>query len=162
MLLIKCISLARESAGEKKEGMSMPMKYEEINIGDSRSLKKTITDPMVRAFAVFTGDYNPVHMDESYCLSHGLQSRIAHGMLVLSFLSTLIGMYLPGEGAVWMSQSIEFIAPVRINDTVEITGEVSGKSEANALGLGVITLKIKIKNQLNHLIAKGFVKVTVK
>jgi acyl dehydratase len=61
-----------------------------------------------------------------------------------------------------MSQDIKFIAPVRINDTVEITGEVSGKSEANALGLGIITLKIRIRNQLKHLIAKGFVKATVK
>lgn len=140
----------------------MAAKYVNISIGDSYTLKKTITETMVRQFAEFSGDYNPVHMDENYCRNHGLQTRIVHGMLILSFLSTLIGMYLPGEGTVWMSQSIDFIAPAKIDDTVEIIGEVSGISDANALGLRIITLKIKIRNQLNALIAKGFVKVTKK
>jgi 3-hydroxybutyryl-CoA dehydratase len=170
MLLIKCISHAQKrrrhmtTANDNKKGckLIMPLTYEEISIGDSYTLKKTITEAMVREFADFSGDYNPVHMDENYCRSHGLQSRIVHGMLILSFLSTLIGMYLPGEGTVWMSQSIDFITPAKIDDTVEIIGEVSSKSEANALRLKIIVLKIRIRNQLNHLIAKGFVKVTVK
>jgi acyl dehydratase len=138
------------------------MTFGEIRIGDSGTLKKTITQELVSEFAALSGDYNPVHMDEGYCLSHGLPSRIAHGMLVLSFLSALIGMVLPGEGAVWLSQSIDFLSPVKIGDTIEITGEVSGKSETNALGLEIITLKVKIRNQLKHMVAKGFVKVTLK
>ncbi|SHH59369.1 MaoC like domain-containing protein [Sporobacter termitidis DSM 10068] len=140
----------------------MELKYEDIGIGDRYTLKKTITEAMVREFADFTGDYNPVHMDEDYCRSHGMPSRIVHGMLVLSFVSTLVGMYLPGEGTVWMSQSFDFISPAKIDDTIEITGEVSAKSDANALGLKIIELKIRIKNQLGHMIAKGSVKVTMK
>lgn len=138
------------------------MKYEDINIGDCYTLNKTISEEMVREFADFTGDYNPVHMDDEYCRSHGLQSRIVHGMLVLSFLSTLIGMHLPGEGTVWISQKIDFITPVRIGDTVEIKGEVVSKSNTNILGLKMIELKIRITNQLKHPIAKGSLKVTLK
>jgi 3-hydroxybutyryl-CoA dehydratase len=84
----------------------MIREFEEISIGDSYSLKKTITDQMVREFADFSGDYNPIHMDEDFCRGHGLETRIVHGMLILSFLSALIGMHLPGEGTVWMSQDI--------------------------------------------------------
>jgi 3-hydroxybutyryl-CoA dehydratase len=138
------------------------LKYEDINIGDCYTLNKTISEEMVREFADFTGDYNPVHMDDEYCRSHGLQSRIVHGMLVLSFLSTLIGMHLPGEGTVWISQKIDFITPVRIGDTVEIKGEVVSKSNTNILGLKMIELKIRITNQLKHPIAKGSLKVTLK
>lgn len=140
----------------------MNLKYEDIGIGDRYTLKKTITEAMVKDFADFSGDYNPVHMDDNYCRSHGMPSRIVHGMLLMSFVSTLIGMYLPGEGTVWMSQTVDFVSPARIDDTVEITGEVSGKSDTNALGLKIIELKIRIRNQLNHLIAKGSIKVTMK
>jgi 3-hydroxybutyryl-CoA dehydratase len=138
------------------------MKHDALNIGDRYVLTKTITDDMVRRFADFSGDYNPVHMDDAYCREHGLQARIAHGMLVLSFLSTLIGMYLPGEGTVWMSQNIDFIAPVRIGDTIDIAADVTQLGAENALGFNVITLKIRIKNQNAQLVAKGSVKVTTK
>lgn len=142
--------------------MSLTSKYEEINAGDSYLLEKNITDEMVQNFADFTGDYNPVHMDEKYCATHGLNSRIAHGMLVLSFLSTFIGMYLPGEGSVWMSQAIDFVSPVKIGDTVKITGRVIDKNSTNALGLNIITLKIEISNQYGNLVARGHVKVSLK
>lgn len=140
----------------------MSLKYEDINIGDRCSLTKRITGQMVQDFADFSGDYNPVHMDEDYCHRHGMETRMVHGMLILSFLSALIGVYLPGEGAVWMSQSIDFISPAKIDDTVEITGEVVHKKEAKALGLKIIELKIRIKNQLGQLIVKGTAKVTMK
>ena len=149
-------------AGYERKAAENELTYEEISIGDRGVLKKTVTEEMVREFAEFSGDFNPVHMEEDFCRSHGLGSRVAHGMLVLSFLSALIGMRLPGEGALWMSQSIEFLTPVKIGDTVEINGEVTGKSDAGALGLKIVTLKIRIKNQLGRLVVKGFVKVAIK
>lgn len=142
--------------------MPSAAKYEQIQIGDSHLLEKKITDEMVRNFADFTGDCNPVHMDEEYCTGHGMDSRIVHGMLVLSFLSTLIGMYLPGEGSVWMSQAIDFISPVKIGDTVRISGRVTDKNSSNALGLNIIMLKIEISNQSGNLVARGHVKVSLK
>lgn len=138
------------------------MKNDELNTGDCYVLTKTLTEDMVCDFADFSGDVNPVHMDDAFCYAHGLQSRVVHGMLVLSFLSTLIGVYLPGEGSVWMSQSIDFIAPVRIGDTVDIAAEITEISAANALGVNIITLKIRIRNQHAQLVAKGSVKVTIK
>ncbi len=146
----------------KRKCLMMALRYEEINVGDSYSLRKTITEEMLQAFADFSGDYNPVHMDDAYCQQHGLEGRIVHGMLILSFLSTLIGMYLPGAGTVWMSQNVDFVSPAKINDTIEITGEVVDKTQANALGLKILRLKVRIKNQLGHLLIKGTVKVTLK
>ncbi|MEL7567973.1 MAG: MaoC family dehydratase, partial [Dehalobacterium sp.] len=115
----------------------------EIKIGDTFSLEKTISLEMVQNFADFSGDYNPVHMDDKYCQEHGLGSRVVHGMLLLSFLSTFIGMHLPGPGALWLSQSIDFISPVRIDDSIKITGKVTGQDHTNALGLNIIVIKIE-------------------
>lgn len=136
--------------------------YDKIKIGDRYSLEKTISKEMIQTFADFTGDYNPVHMDEKYCLENGMESRIAHGMLILSFLSTLIGMYLPGQGSVWLSQSIGFISPVKLGDTVKITGSVIDKINTNALGLNIIVMKVEISNQSGNKIARGNVKVSIK
>lgn len=156
------LRMSAAGAGYERKAAENKLKYEDISIGDRVALKKTVTAEMVREFAEFSGDFNPVHMEEDFCRSHGLGSRVAHGMLVLSFLSALIGMHLPGEGALWMSHNIEFLTPVKIDDTVEITGEVTGKSDAGALGLKILTLKVRIKNQLGRLVAKGFVKVAMK
>lgn len=133
-----------------------------IKPGDTRTLEKTITEEMVQAFADFSGDYNPVHMDESYCREHGLGSRIVHGMLLLSFLSTLIGMYLPGNGSVWLSQNIDFIFPVKIGDTIKISGRIIKKDNSNALSMEIIEMKIDVHNQQGNRVARGTVKVSVK
>ncbi len=142
--------------------MAPESEYDKIKIGDSYLLEKSISEEMVQAFADLSGDYNPVHTDEKYCMEHGLGSRIAHGILVLSFLSTFIGMHLPGEGSVWLSQSIDFISPVRINDTVKIMGRVTDKSNTNALGLNIIVMKIEITNQYGNKVARGHVRVSIK
>lgn len=138
------------------------MKFEEIKIGDSYTLTKTITEEQIQLFADFSGDFNPVHMDDDFCQGHGLQSRIVHGMLMLSFLSALIGMHLPGDGAVWMSQNIDFLKPARIGDTIHITGEVTDRSDSNSLGLKNMRLRIKILNQYDHVLVRGYVKVALK
>lgn len=137
------------------------MRYNEISVGQSYTLKKTITQQMVQQFADLSGDYNPVHMDEQYCRRAGLGDRVVHGMLVLSFLSALLGMHLPGEGTVWMSQDIVFLKPARIGDTLSITGKVVEKSQENALSLKMLKLKVEIKNQDGDLIVKGMVKATI-
>lgn len=140
----------------------MDKKNDYLTIGYSYTLEKNITAEMVQAFADLTGDYNPVHMDEQYCKEHGMENRIAHGMLTLSFLSTLIGMHLPGEGAVWLSQNIDFIQPVKIGDTIKICGKVTEVNSSNLLNMDIITMKISISNQSGKIVARGSVKVTVK
>ncbi len=138
------------------------MSFEEINPGDSITIQKDITDGMIDAYAAFTGDFNRIHMDEAYCIKQGFKSRIAHGMLVQAFVSTLIGMHLPGDGSVWLTQNMDFISPVYAGDTVAITGTVTEKIQSAGLSLKMIKMKILIKNQLDRIVARGSVKVSIK
>ncbi len=142
--------------------MGVTKAFNQFNLGDEGSLEKTITKEMVQSFADLSGDYNPVHMDEDYCVQHGLEKRVVHGMLILSFLSTLIGVHLPGAGALWMSQAIDFIAPVHIGDTIRVHGTVVDKLNQNALGLEILVIKIDIKNQDGKKVARGTVRVSLK
>jgi acyl dehydratase len=135
-------------------------KYNAIETGDSFTFSREITADMVDAFAKLSGDYNPVHMDEAYCARQGLGSRIVHGMLVLSLVSTLIGMYLPGEGAIWLSQSFDFISPARIGDILTVSGRVTDKRSNGMLGLNLLYMKVEIHNEHNMKVARG--KATVK
>lgn len=140
----------------------MGLSFNEIKPGDNIFIRKEITAEMIDAYAAFTGDFNQVHMDEAYCIKHGLRSRIAHGMLVLSFVSTLIGMHLPGDGSMWLSQNIDFISPVYAGDSVTITGTVIEKIQGLALPLNMIKMKILIRNQSDRIVARGSVKVSIK
>ena len=136
--------------------------FDRIHTGDSHTLEKTITEEMVGIFADLTGDYNPVHTDDAYCREHGTGSRMVHGMLTLSFLSTLVGMHLPGNGSVWMSQSMDFITPVRIGETIRITGTVTGKESGGMLPLDMVHMKVDITGTDGRKIARGRIRVAVR
>ena len=140
----------------------MKNKIRKIEEGDSYVLEKTITEDMVNSFAKLSGDYNPVHMDEKYCRGHGINGRIVHGMLLLSFLSTFLGMHFPGEGTLWLSNHIDFISPAKIGDSIRIKGTVTDRNTSNVLGLDILEIKISISNQLNKVLARGKVKVCIK
>jgi 3-hydroxybutyryl-CoA dehydratase len=98
---------------------------EEIEIGMSRSLAKTIGDAEIRAFAEISSDHNPVHLDEAYARDTIFEGRIAHGMLTAALVSAVIGEQLPGHGSVYLGQSLRFRAPVRPGDRVEATVRVT-------------------------------------
>ena len=91
---------------------------EEIEIGMEVSYSQTITDADIKAFSGISGDKNPVHMDDEYAKNSRYKKRIAHGMLSASFFSALFGTKIPGEGCVYVSQSLKFKRPVYLNDTV--------------------------------------------
>ena len=91
---------------------------EDIEIGMVRSLRKTVTDRDISLFAEVSTDHNPVHLDESYAQETIFQGRVAHGMLTAALISAVIGEQLPGHGAVYLGQSLKFMAPVRPGDTV--------------------------------------------
>jgi 3-hydroxybutyryl-CoA dehydratase len=91
---------------------------EDIEIGMVRYLRKTITDRDITLFAEVSTDHNPVHLDESYAQDTIFQGRVAHGMLTAALISAVIGEQLPGHGAVYLGQSLKFLAPVRPGDTV--------------------------------------------
>jgi 3-hydroxybutyryl-CoA dehydratase len=91
---------------------------EDIEIGMSRHLRKTVTDRDIALFAEVSTDHNPVHLDDDYARDTIFQGRIAHGMLTAGLISAVIGEQLPGHGSVYLGQSLRFLAPVRPGDSV--------------------------------------------
>jgi len=90
----------------------------EIRVGDSAEFSKTISEADINIFAGVTGDLNPFHIDEEYAKNTFFKGRIAHGMLLAGFISTVIGCHLPGPGAIYVKQDLTFLAPARIGDTI--------------------------------------------
>lgn len=95
------------------------LKIDELSINQSESFRKTISESDVYLFAGITGDNNPAHIDEIYANSTKFGKRIVHGLLVSSFISTVLGTMLPGPGTIYVSQTLNFKAPVYIGDTIE-------------------------------------------
>ncbi len=89
-----------------------------IKINQLASFSKTLTEYDVSTFAGVTGDFNSVHIDKVAAEKSIFKERIAHGMLTASFISTVIGMYLPGKGSIYLEQNIKFLKPVKIGDTI--------------------------------------------
>ncbi|PHO10264.1 MULTISPECIES: MaoC family dehydratase [Malaciobacter] len=97
---------------------------EEIKIGMSATYSQTVTDADIKSFAGISGDRNPVHLDEKYAEESRYKKRIAHGMMTASYFSALFGTKIPGEGCVYVAQSLKFKRPVYVDDTVTATVEV--------------------------------------
>jgi len=98
--------------------------FEDLEVGMHASHEKTVSEIDITNFADISGDLNPVHMDEDYAGGTFFKSRIAHGMLTASFNSTVLGTKLPGHGSIYLSQTLRFLAPVRIGDTVKALARV--------------------------------------
>ncbi len=92
---------------------------DDLKPGMSEHFSKAVTERDVQLFGEVSGDMNPVHFDEQYARGTIFRGRIAHGMLSLSYLSTVLGMKMPGPGTIFMSATSRFKAPVRIGDTVD-------------------------------------------
>ena len=91
---------------------------EDITMGMEVSYSHVITDSDIQLFAKISGDNNPIHIDESYAKDSRYKKRIAHGMMTASYFSALFGTKIPGEGCVYVSQSLKFKRPVYINDAI--------------------------------------------
>jgi len=92
--------------------------FEDLEVGLSASYGKTVTETDIVMFAGLSGDCNPVHLNQEYAETTMFEGRIAHGMLSAGFISTVLGTRLPGPGTIYLSQNLQFKAPVRIGDTV--------------------------------------------
>jgi 3-hydroxybutyryl-CoA dehydratase len=99
--------------------------FEDLKVGDEASLSNTVTEATINAFAEVSGDRNPVHIDADYAAATMFKERIAHGMLAAAYISAVFGMELPGPGAIYISQTLSFKAPVKIGDTVVTTVKVA-------------------------------------
>ncbi len=100
------------------------MRFAELKVGQSAERTKLMTESLVNAYAELTGDFSPVHIDEAAAAKTRFGTRIAHGMLSVSFLSAVIGMDLPGPGTIWVAQALKFKQAVKLGDTITWRVEV--------------------------------------
>jgi 3-hydroxybutyryl-CoA dehydratase len=133
-------------------------KFKEIKIGDSKKFTEKIDKFRLDNFARLSGDYNPLHMDDNYAINTKFKKQVCHGMLLASFFSKLVGMYLPGKNALYFSQTLNFQAPCYVDDTITIQGEVIDKSDSTR----IITLKTLIHNQIGICLVDGIAKVIIR
>jgi 3-hydroxybutyryl-CoA dehydratase len=99
--------------------------FEDLRVGMRETLMKTVMNEDVIGFANLSGDHNPIHLSEHFARKTRFGERIAHGLYTASLISAVLGMYLPGPGAVYLSQTLNFRGPVRIGDVVTISVEVA-------------------------------------
>jgi len=97
----------------------------DLAVGMSAEYSRKVSDQDIERFAALSGDDNPVHLDDEYANASMFKGRIAHGMLSASFISTIFGTRLPGPGAIYLSQTLKFKAPVRPGDVVDATVEIT-------------------------------------
>lgn len=120
-------------------------------LGTSASLTRTITDNDVTQFAAITGDTNPVHLDEQYAATTRFGQRIVHGILTAGLISAVIGTQLPGLGAIYLSQSLKFLAPVHRGDTITASAEVIAVRPEKR----ILTLHTQCVNQDGEVVIDG-------
>ncbi len=125
--------------------------FDELQVGDTASLARTLSREDIELFAVMSGDVNPAHVDEDYAKSDMFHKIIAHGMWGASLISTLLGTRLPGPGTIYLDQTLEFRHPVALGDTVSVTVTVASKAEE---GHRVI-LNCQCTNQRGEMVISG-------
>ena len=130
---------------------------EDLEIGLQQSFEFIITEKKMRAFCELCGDENPLHTEDTYARSKGYESRVVYGMLTCSFISTMVGMYLPGRYGVLQSVECKFLRPVYIQEVLTITATVESVSQS----VGQIILDIIIENQDKKKVVKSKVKALV-
>ena len=129
----------------------------ELHVGYSDSVTRTITATDVESFASLSGDQNPLHMDDEFAARTKFSQRVVHGFLHASLLSTLVGMKIPGREALYLSQTIEFTAPVFIGDTVEARGTITHVDKVTR----TITMDTVITTQKGDVVLRGVAKANV-
>jgi 3-hydroxybutyryl-CoA dehydratase len=124
---------------------------EELKVGETAEFGKTVSESDIYLYAGITGDFNPAHLNKQYAQKTFFKNRIAQGMLSAGFISGILGTKLPGPGTIYLEQTIKFLAPVRIGDTitarVEVVEIVHEKSR--------VQLKTTCTNQEGTLVLKG-------
>jgi 3-oxoacyl-[acyl-carrier protein] reductase len=117
--------------------------FNQIQVNDEMELSHHLTQADIDIFASLTGDFNPLHMDETFARKTPFRKPVVHGMLSAAFISTMIGMLLPGSGSLWTAQTLEFLTPAFVNDTIKVIARVKQKSIATRS----LVLQITITNQ---------------
>jgi len=128
------------------------------SIGMKASISKTITEADIILFSGISMDINSVHLNEEYAKNTIFNKRIAHGILVAGLISAVLGTKLPGEGSIYLGQTLEFLKPVYIGDTISAEVEIIGIVENKSIYI----LKTICKNQKDEIVIKGEAKILKK
>lgn len=123
----------------------------DLKIGDQFSTSREVTDEVIRKFAEVSGDFNPIHLDEEFAKSTRFGRRIAHGMLSGAFISAVLGNEFRERKIVYLSQTMKFVAPVFIGDTVTATGTITNIREDK----NIVTLETVCTNQNGETLVNG-------
>lgn len=129
-----------------------------MKIGEEAVFAKTITETDVYQFAGITGDFNPIHVNKVEAQKSIFGEQIAHGMLVASLLSTVLGMKLPGNGTIYLEQNCKFLKPIKIGDTVTACVKVLEYINKDK---GIVKLENRIINQRDEIVIEGYSVVKV-
>lgn len=132
-------------------------RYEDIQVGQTAEVHHKITWEDVEKFVDLTGDDNKLHIDKEFASKTSFKKPVAHGMLGASFISTLIGTKIPGDGALWFAQSLEFLLPVRVGDEITVVAEVIKKIDRTQ----TVELTTDIYNQHRQKVLQGTAKAKV-
>lgn len=119
--------------------------------GERATYTKTISEADINTFAGLTGDFNPIHVDADYARSTRFGERVAHGMLTAGLISAVLGMRLPGAGGIFVSQTLRFLKPVRIGDTITAVAEVTKYQAERRL----LSLRSACLNQKGETVLEG-------
>ena len=123
----------------------------EYRIGQIATISKTVSDKDVKQFAKLVGDNNPIHIDDEFAKNTQFGKRIVHGMFGASLISAVLGMKLPGPGVIYLSQSLQFTAPVFIGDKITAQVIVVKIREDKP----IITMETNCINQNDEIVIKG-------
>lgn len=129
----------------------------DLTPGVTESFTVTITEEMMAQFYAITGDNSPIHMDADYAAGRGYPGRVVYGMLGASFLSTLAGVYLPGEHCLLHGVDLKFAKPIFIGDTLTVTGVVDEVNDT----FREITIKASIVNQDGKKVTRAVIRAGV-
>lgn len=132
-------------------------RYEDLEVGHSESFSVKVTEEALDMFKTITGDVNPLHNNDNYAKARDYKGRVAYGMLTASYLSTLAGVYLPGENSLIHSVKTKFSKPVYPGDTLQIEGTIEEMNDTFKL----IVVKVVIKNQNKEKVLKGEMQIGV-
>jgi len=132
------------------------MNYDDIKVGDAFSFEKEISKEEVLRFAELSGDFNKLHIDEAFGKQSKFGKNIVHGMLCGSLFSRIVGMHCPGENSLYMTQSLNFKAPVFYGDKLTVCGTVLGKNDS----IRMITLKTEVIRD-SKVVVSGEAKVKI-
>ena len=130
---------------------------DEFNLGDSYSDQFIVTEDVVNKFADFSSDFNPIHIDQNFAKSRGYSRQVSHGVIQLSYLSKMIGMDFPGPGSIWMNQTVNWLLPVFVEDTIKIVLTIKGRSSSAK----ILTLSVEIFNEDNKKVMQGEAQVKI-